>query len=109
MLLIAISMIAYIRFSILNIVTITVFSFGIYHFTANTSAISEWLLHGKKHYELQLQVNRLGGIEGIIQRVKQKLEKDPTDAQGWLILGKMYLMQGDEKKAKFAFDKAKEL
>lgn len=81
----------------------------LYEFSGNKLTLQQWLSHGKEHYQLQLEVERLGGIDALIKRVQAKLETNPNDAQGWLILGKLYLGKHDEKSAKAAFQRAKAL
>lgn len=86
-----------------------VFSFMLYYFSGNKIALAQWFAHGKEHYQLQVQVNQLGGIDGIIKKVQKKLDANPKDAAGWLILGKLYLGTHDYQSAKVSFKKAHEL
>ncbi len=87
----------------------TVFSFSIYHYFGQSAAVSTWFAQGKNHYKLMTEVDRLGGIDGIITRLKNKLEANPNDAQGWLILGKLYYAKQDFSLATQAFAKAHDL
>ncbi|MEO8402750.1 MAG: hypothetical protein ABI597_13345 [Gammaproteobacteria bacterium] len=93
------------RFLFTGLFTI-LFSLSLYHFSGNHAALTEWILQGKKHYQLQTEVKQLGGIDGIIAHIKQKLQSHPDDAQGWFILGKLYFAQGDYNAAKAALYKA---
>jgi cytochrome c-type biogenesis protein CcmH len=88
---------------------IVVMSLGLYHLTGNKPALNQWITTGKDHYRLLETVNQLGGINGLIARVRHKLEADPHNAQGWFILGKLYLSKEDNKAAYAAFSKAHEL
>ncbi len=89
--------------------SISVCAFALYHFSGNHSALQQWFTYGKQHYQLQVQFNQLGGIDGIIERIEKKLAANPHDAQGWAILGKLYTAKHDDVKAKAAFEKARRL
>lgn len=95
-------------FLILGLV-ILLFSFTLYSFFGAPSALKQWLTVGKQHYQIMLEYNQLGGIEGIISRIKAKLKANPRDAQGWFILGKLSLANHDYALAFTALDKAQQL
>src|SRR5580693_2445733 len=61
---------------------VIVFSFAIYNLSGNKVALAQWFAQGQKHYQLQMEVKELGGLDGIIARVQKKLEIDSQDAQG---------------------------
>lgn len=86
-----------------------VFAGGLYSLTSNHAALEEWLLHGKEHYQLLLEYQQLGGLEGLITKVNAKVKENPNDAQGWYILGKLYLMKQDLPNARKALEKAHQL
>jgi cytochrome c-type biogenesis protein CcmH len=94
---------------ILVVAMVTIFAGLLYQLSGNKPALYQWFTQGKKHYELQTQVEALGGIDGMIDRIQKKLEKNPQDAQGWFILGKLYTIKHDYKAAKILFKKAHEL
>jgi cytochrome c-type biogenesis protein CcmH/NrfG len=85
------------------------FAMGLYRFSGDKQALNQWLTTGKSHYQLQESVNQLGGIKGMISHSKRKVQANPLDAQGWLILGKLYLAEQDVQAAKAAFSKAHKL
>ncbi len=85
---------------------VIVFSSGFYFYNQNHTALKQWLTVGQQHYQLQVAVKQLGGFKGMIDRIKKKLAANPQDAEGWFILGKLYLANGDYKEAKEAFNKA---
>lgn len=85
------------------------FSFIVYQFSGNKSALKKWITQGKQHYQLQNQVIELGGIDAIIENIKQKLKDNPDDAKGWFILGKLYYSQHNYEAAKVVLKKAHEL
>ncbi|MDR3478285.1 MAG: hypothetical protein P4M14_09675 [Gammaproteobacteria bacterium] len=85
------------------------FAMGLYRLSGDKQALNQWLIKGKAHYQLQETVNQLGGIKGMISHVKRKLQADPLDAQGWFILGKLYLSEQEVQAAQAAFRKAHEL
>jgi len=90
-------------------VLFTLFAMGLYYLSGDKHALSQWITKGKAHYQLVETFNQLGGIEGMIARIKLKLKASPEDAEGWLILGKLYLAKADRLEAKAAFSKAHEL
>lgn len=81
----------------------------LYQFSGDKKSLRLWLTEGKKHYQLQETFIKLGGIDGAISRIEKRLESNPRDAQGWLILAKLYQAKQDESNAKIAFAKAQEL
>jgi cytochrome c-type biogenesis protein CcmH/NrfG len=78
-------------------------------FAGNHAGLKEWLTRGKEHYQLQNQMNQLGGFAGIVARIKEKLAQNPDDAKGWLILGKLYLANENYHDAIDALSKAHKL
>lgn len=79
---------------------------GLYWHSSDNVAMQQWLTQGKQHYDLMVELKELGGIDGMIQRINLKLQANPDDAQGWFILGKLYLFKQDAVAAKAAFTKA---
>lgn len=95
-------------FLIITLLTIA-FSGLLYRTTFNPEALNQWFTTGAKHYQLAEKLDQLGGIDGVIVRIKKKLEDNPEDATGWIILGKLYLAQHNYNDAKIALQKAREL
>lgn len=87
----------------------TLLGFLIYQFSGNKAGLYLWMTQGKQHYQLLETFEQLGGIDGAIAQIENKLAKNPQDAQGWAILGKLYLSKNEEAKAQAAFAKAKKL
>jgi cytochrome c-type biogenesis protein CcmH/NrfG len=88
---------------------IALLGLAIYQFTGNKTALYLWMTQGKQHYQLLETFEQLGGIDGAIAQIESKLAKNPQDAQGWYILGKLYLSKNEEAKAQAAFAKSREL
>lgn len=84
-------------------------SITLYHFSGDKVALHRWLAQGKHHYQLQQKVAELGGIDAIIFKIKNKLALHPDDAQGWFILGKLYLANHQPAEAEAALRKARQL
>src|SRR3990167_11245233 len=76
------------RYFLMTALFIILCATGLHYILEDNSALQQWLAHGKQHYYLQEEVDRLGGIDKIISQIKQKLAAHPDDAEGWLILGK---------------------
>lgn len=89
--------------------SVIIFSSILYYSLGQSKALSGWFLQGKNHYLLMTEVERLGGIDGIILRLQKKLEEDPSDPKGWNILGKLYESKDEHALAEEAFNKAKAL
>jgi cytochrome c-type biogenesis protein CcmH/NrfG len=90
-------------------VLFSLFSILLYLFSSHPVALKYWLTEGKEHYELIQTFERLGGVEGAITRIHQKLMENPENREGWIILGKLYLANQDESSAEFAFSRARAL
>jgi len=85
---------------------VMLFSVGLYQFNNNHALLIHWLMQGEEHYRLQQEVSDLGGIAGMIKQIKKKVAENPDDAEGWFILGKLYLVNQNEKEAIEALGKA---
>lgn len=68
-------------------------SLVLYQITGNSQALNQWLTQGQRHYELMRDYQKLGGIDGMIIRVKEKLKTNPHDLEGLSILNKLYRMK----------------
>lgn len=97
------------RYFLLSAFFLIVFSLGLYQFSGNQTALKQWLSAGEKHYQLEQEVDQLGGLTGMIARIKNKLATNPNDTEGWFILGKLYLANQNYHEAKEAFTKASAL
>jgi len=82
---------------------------GLYFYTSDQKGLHWWYAQGREHYQLLSQLEELGGINGMIEKVEKKVQAQPQDPQGWLILGKLYLAKPNANEALAAFRKAKEL
>ncbi len=90
---------------VITTVCLFIFCITFYQCSGNKSALYAWINHGEQHYQLQEVVNQLGGIDGIITQIKNKVAANPNDAQGWFILSKLYLAKHDYAAAKSAYNK----
>jgi cytochrome c-type biogenesis protein CcmH/NrfG len=87
--------------SLLIIISIT-----FYYFLGNKTALHQWLNQGKQHFQLLETFDALGGVEGAITKIKNKLAENPIDAKGWYILAKLYAAKGDHAEAIHAIKQA---
>jgi cytochrome c-type biogenesis protein CcmH len=53
--------------------------------------------------------DRAAMIQGMVERLANRLKESPGDRDGWLRLGRAYQVLGEAKKAEEAFAKAKAL
>jgi cytochrome c-type biogenesis protein CcmH/NrfG len=87
------------------IIFIVIFSIVCYFLTFDRG-VPLWVNYGQEHYALQEKLDDLGGVNAIISQIKARLAKNPNDATGWRILGKLYHSQQNEPAAQEAFAKA---
>lgn len=97
------------RYCFLTCLVVSIFAALLYVSTRDQAALKNWLTQGKEHYQLMEKFNELGGVDGAIHRIQEKLIANPQDAEGWLLLGKLYLGKQDREKAKSALQKAHDL
>ena len=94
----------------LNFLSLTcfvlLFTVSLYAIFGYQKQLIQWFNQGKNHYQLLTEIDRLGGVDSIINRIEQKLKKDPRDLKGWMILGKLYLSAENYQAAAFAFENA---
>ncbi len=91
------------KYFLLAALFIIIFSSSVYVFNNDTPALKQWLTHDENRYQLLQAVNKMGGFNGMLEKIKRKLADNPNDVQGWVILGKLYLGNHDYKNAKDAF------
>jgi cytochrome c-type biogenesis protein CcmH/NrfG len=84
---------------------VVIFSLSLYFTLCSPQDLRTWLTQGRNHYELLVQMDQLGGIDGMIDRIKLKLVENPEDAEGWFILGRLYLAKNDKENAEKAFQR----
>lgn len=87
-------------------ISFSFFAIVFYIATTNLTALQQWLNGGMQHYQLLTQFEELGGLEGAITKVKDRLSSHPEDVKGWNLLGKLYMAKHDEKQARLAFQHA---
>ena len=87
----------------------TLLALLLFQFSINTTDLHLWLSEGQQRFQLLSKFNALGGVDGAIQRINEKLTRDPSDIAGWLILNKLYESKGDNTNAANALNKAHQL
>ena len=78
-------------------------------YSSDHKGLSAWLAGGKQHYQLLETFTELGGVDGAITSIQQKLKLNQNDTNGWVILGKLYLSKNNVIAAHDAFAKAHNL
>lgn len=89
------------------LIFVVIFSLGLYFTLGSSNHLRNWQTKGRDHYALLVQMEQLGGIDGMIAQIKQKLAVNPEDKKGWFILGRLYLAKNDRENAEKAFARAK--
>ncbi|WNO11446.1 hypothetical protein [Teredinibacter sp. KSP-S5-2] len=66
-------------------------------------------IHAENAVSNPSEKGHIGSVDSLTQGLRQRLESNPDDLEGWILLAKSYnyMQQWDE--AKFAYEKAKEL
>lgn len=88
---------------------IVLFAAGMYVFLGDYRGLSQWMSQGREHYQLMSTFESLGGVDGAISKIENRLLENPKDAKGWFILGKLYLSKHEDAKANAAFENAHKL
>lgn len=87
----------YLVFYILSAFIVIIFCF--YPSKKELIAYANWQKSGETHYNLMVQYEALGGLEGLITKVKAKIKANPNDKTGYFILNKLLMLKNAEKKA----------
>jgi cytochrome c-type biogenesis protein CcmH len=88
---------------------LVLFALPLYFLFGSAAGLSGWLARGQTHYNLLVEVNRLGGMDVIVKRIAAHLAAHPNDANGWMILGKIWLSEHQYAKAQAAFSRVIQL
>lgn len=86
----------------LLIIVIWITSLFLYRIFGHEKAWHDWQAHGRAHYDLMVEVQRLGGIDGLIQGIEARLAQNPNDITGWQLLAKLYAAKQEPEKAQQA-------
>ena len=62
-----------------------------------------------KQKQVRTVLREFQGIEGLIDKLKQKVAAEPSKDKGWYLLGRLYLTQSQWHPARLAFGKAQQL
>jgi len=79
----------------------------IYAYFGHYQQATLWQKDYAEAYHLRQQFLALGTIEQIIENLELRLKKSPNDKKGWLILAKLYRIQGLDQQADIALEKVK--
>ncbi len=91
--------------SVLTILLVMV-SVGLYSLWGNFTETTTWLETGKDRYELRKKFYHLGSVKDIVIHMRQYMEKNPQDTNGWYLLGKLALNDQQMELAQYAFQQA---
>ena len=86
-----------------------ILSLSAYQLCGDAKELKSWYRFGEKQYEFMMAYERLGGINGMIARLKRQLAEDPDNIDALVILGKLYLAKLDYVPAEAAFNHALDL
>lgn len=80
-----------------------------YWYWGGWQALRDYQQQQKKQHDAQVLLRAMNGPEGIIKALQTKLQQVPDSAQGWFLLGRLYVSQQQWLKACTAFEKAHRL
>ncbi len=86
-------------FTLLPLISVTLLLYAVF---GHQQAWQDWQEHGRAHYKLMNQVQKLGGLQGLIQGVKARLAQNPDDIHGWQLLAKLYAANHQMQEAQAA-------
>jgi cytochrome c-type biogenesis protein CcmH len=82
---------------------------GVYVFRGNSGQIRQYESWRQQSHAVQEQMALLKNPQELIARMRQHLQEHPQSAQGWYLLGKLYLDQHQYSEAQDALNHAHEL
>lgn len=82
---------------------------GIYSLLGNTQPIQQYESWQRQNEAVQKQIALIKNPQDLIARLRAHLQENPQSAQGWYLLGKLYLDQNQFSQAKDAFQRAQKL
>jgi cytochrome c-type biogenesis protein CcmH len=97
------------KLATLLLIITPVFALTYYLKFGASQPMAEKMLAEQRASQIQSEITRLGSKENIIIALQQRLQENPESAQGWYLLGRMYLMNQNYQSAMNAFDKANSL
>lgn len=95
--------------ALLLAVGLVLFTAGCYFLWGAGAGLPTWLKEGQAQLALRQALQANGGQDALLQRLKAAVEKTPTDARGWYLLGRVYLVTGQSTAAVHAFSQAQQL
>lgn len=87
---------------------ICVSSLALYWYFGYFQHARVWANEYQASYQLRQQFLAMGSLEDISRSLQNKLQKNPSDTKGWLLLAKLYKLQHRHEEATQAFAKAEE-
>ena len=84
-------------------------SLFLYQQLGASRALAQQLKAKQQQTTMDVEIQALGGNEGVIQKLKTHLAQSPQDAQGWYLLGRIYFSQNHFHHSAIAFEKAVKL
>lgn len=82
---------------------------AVYVLWGNSRQLQQYELWQAQSQEIQKQVALIKNPQDLIERMRKHLRENPQSAQGWYLLGKLYLDQNQFSPAKQALQRAHQL
>lgn len=96
-------------FSTALLLSTVLFAIPVYLKLGASTGVTEQLVAEQKAQDVKVALAKMGSNENIIKALLQRLQENPNSAQGWYLLGRMYLIGQHYENAFQAFAKANQL
>lgn len=97
------------RFSIILIGFFPLIAVGLYWIIGNSKSLNQLWTAQQNHLAIQNQLASITDSQQLINLLQSRLKKTPQSAEGWFLLGKLYLLKQRYGEAKQAFTHATKL
>ena len=92
-----------------GLISFPVLAIGLYWLFGNSHQLQQFWQEQGQNAEIQQQIAQLKNPQQLIDRLREHLRQDPHSAQGWYLLGKLYLDQRQYVDAESALQQAHHL
>lgn len=96
-------------FSKISLIAFPIFAMGLYLLFGNSHQLQQFWFWQRQNAEVQEQVAAIKNPQQLIDQLQAHLQQDPQSAEGWRLLGRLYLDQRQYAHAESALTQAHRL